>query len=119
MKVFDFTNGTKGAQLGEVKLASQLGGWIAVKNGQRYKVELARQPGGGEWAWRTFADNGFGDLKPETFGVEAICFCTGEIVVPALGWQWTVLGTTEWNREACRSGILKSTHLGAAFTDAV
>ena len=120
MKVFNFTNGRKGEELANVKLAGQLGGWIQVHNGQRYKVELTRKPGGGNWMWRTFADNGFDDLKPETFGVEAICFCIGELKAGQgdAEWEWTVLGTTEWNREACKSGLLKTTHLGAAFTDA-
>jgi len=118
MKVFDYTNGTKGELLGNVKMANGSGGWFVVKDGQRYKVELTKAPRGlGNVYWCTDVDNGFGDLIPETFGVGAILICLGEWKA-GIGdpeWEWRVVGTTEWNREACRSGILKSTHLGEAF----
>ena len=55
-------------------------------------------------------------IKAEDFGVGAICFCTGEFSVlwhighpeAETQWEWHVIGTTDWNREACKSGILKS-----------
>lgn len=127
MKVFDFTNGTKGKHLGDIKRASSLGGWNVMKCGQLFRVELAQPHGGPDerWAWHNSADylvdGEFVDIRPEDFGVGAICFCTGEWFhqwhrghpEAESHWAWYVIGTTEWNREACKAGILKATKVAA------
>ena len=41
MKVFDFTNGTKGDLLGDITIANSTGSWLVEKNGSTFKVELA------------------------------------------------------------------------------
>ena len=116
MKVFDFSNGVKGKLLADVKLVGWKAGWYAVKNSTVYKVTLVNPPGGGEWSWHSAAGYGFRDtpsykeLLPEDFGVEAICFCTGAWRTEGKDiWQWSVVGTQDWNREACHKGILKAT----------
>lgn len=123
MKVFDFTNGSKGKELAEIKLAGHVYGHVVVKNGQRYRVTLADSgPAGTNWAWHSGANNGE-EITPEQFGVEAICFCIGEMFVQwhpghpdaVSQWEWAVLGTTEWNRKACKDGVLNVQHLGEAF----
>jgi hypothetical protein len=40
MKVFDFTNGTKGDLLGDIKVANSTGGWLVEKNGGMFKKGL-------------------------------------------------------------------------------
>jgi hypothetical protein len=110
MKVFDFTNGKKGELLGEVRRTAYQSGWLVRKGNKVFKVELANAPRG--WSWQSGAGRGFvghpdhWELKPEDFGVSAICFSVGEW---SGVWQWTVLGTEEWNRKACKCGILKYT----------
>ena len=116
MKVFDFTDGKKGRLLANVSCVNGMGGWLVRKGNKVFKVELANAPKG--WAWHSgatiplFYNERYDSDQPltaEEFGVEAICFCSGEIVQPPLGWQWHVIGTDAWNREACKKGILKAT----------
>ena len=129
MKVFDFTNGTKGDLLGDITIANSTGGWLVEKNGSTFKVELANPQNvdpvasgkaGAKWAWHKGATNIVEGkehaIKAEDFDVGAICFCTGEYYTvwheghpeAQTEWWWEVIGTTDWNREACKSGILKS-----------
>ena len=130
MKVFDFTNGTKGRLLDDITIANSTGGWFVEKNGSMFKVELADPKNvdpvaggkaGIKWTWHTGATNLMENkdhaIKAEDFGVGAICFCTGEFSVTwnighpeaETQWEWCVVGTNDWNREACKSGILKAT----------
>ena len=130
MKVFNFTDGKKGDLLGDIKVASAHSGGHVEKKGVNYKVELANpvnvQPvaggkSGAEWTWHNAVyhrvDGETKDITAEDFGVGAICFCTGEWYFTwheghpeaEAVWVWTVIGTNDWNREACKSGILKST----------
>jgi len=120
MQVFDFTDGVQGKKLADIRIAHGLHGWLVNKDGSVYKVELANAPQG--WAWHSGADHGFkpeDEITAEQFGVGAICFCIGEVYTmwhaghpeAESEWQWTVIGTTDWNREACKKGILKSTFL--------
>ena len=117
MKVFDFSNGIKGKLLAaDVKRPGWLAGWFTVKNSTVYKITLPKAPGGGEWTWHSAVGYGWRDtptykeLKPEDFGVEAICFCTGAWRCDGQDvWQWAVVGTQDWNRKACQAGILKAT----------
>jgi hypothetical protein len=129
MKVFDFTDGKKGDLLGDIKVAGWHGGSYVEKNGRSFKVELANNcnvapiaggKAGIKWDWHLKATNIIDKketpIKPEDFGVGAICFCTGEFYVawhvghPEVEreWWWTVIGTADWNREACKSNILKA-----------
>ena len=117
MKVFDFTSGAKGSQIGTRPRTQWAGGAVVEKNGKSFLVSLAGFPDG--WTWHVCA--GFGNpdigdvgITPEEFGVEAVCFCHGEL---ALGlddndkeiteWTWQVVGTPAWNKKACQNGILK------------
>ena len=130
MKLFDFTSGKKGREIAEIKVANSLGGWYVEKNGKSYKVELANNPAHADetWSWHsratyydamTGAQYAGGDVPilPEDFGVDAICFCTGEIFhtwYPGhpdaeSSWEWAVIGSADWNRQACKRGILKAT----------
>ena len=132
MKVFDFTNGTKGDLLGDIKIANSTYGWSVEKNGSTFKVELtnpqnvepvAGGKAGFKWTWHSGATNWLEGkdhaIKAEDFGVGAVCFCTGEYYVAwhrghpevQTEWWWTVVGTTDWNRDACKSGILKATKI--------
>lgn len=134
MQVFDFTNGVKGKKIGEFAHPVALGGWHVKKGDQTFKVELsspnnvapiARNREGVSWKWSADAshmsDDGLTQIDPRDFGVEAVCFCIGlwkTFGQAILGddewtWQWHVVGTNKWNREACKSGILKSTKVVA------
>lgn len=129
MKVFNFTNGTKGELLADIKIANSLSGWRVTKDGAEFKVELANPKNvasiaGGKaginWEWHksatTYANGKDTPITPEDFGVDAICFCCGELFVAwheghpeaESVWEWAVIGTTDWNRSACKSGILKA-----------
>lgn len=122
MKIFDYTDGKKGALLGHASIPHAAHGWLVQKGDKVFKVELANPPSASDvdWSWRSgalvksFSDDGKFEgeveLKPEDFGVEAICYCVGEIKMGTGNyWEWSVHGTTEWNRAACKSGILKAT----------
>ena len=116
MKVFDFTDGKRGEQLAQVEIVSWTGGNLVKKGGHMYRVTLAGRHGGpGEkWAWCIDAGHGRKEweitIRPEHFGVEAICFCLGEWFDPESERQkeWRVLGSKGWNRRACESGVLKA-----------
>jgi len=123
MKVFDFTNGTKGEFLAEAKVVQHTGGWLVQKNGSTFKVKLTGSHGGPDdrWSWVSNAGHTINgenvNIRPEDFGVEAVCFCIGEIFhqwhpghpEAESHWCWHVIGTTEWNRNACKAGVLKAT----------
>ncbi len=110
MKVYDFTNGVKGKEVGFCRIAGSLHGWFAAKNGRIYKITLAQDREG--WAWcegAAYRTNGPDQaILPETFGVQAICFSTGETIsgLDKGVWNWHVVGTADWNREAIKKGIL-------------
>lgn len=129
MKVFDFTDGVKGDLLGNISLVVATGGWNVEKAGSTYKVRLANPAdvqapsdyASVKWTWHSDAAHNVGGketpIKPEDFGVGAVCFCAGEFNVYGSGadaewcWEWNVIGTTAWNRDACKRGILKATKL--------
>ena len=122
MKVFDFTNGTKGAELGEIKRANALHGWLVRKDDRVFQVSLANAPEGWDWhagaTWLRWVGGEPQEdvaILPEDFGVQAICFCVGQMRHNDV-WQWAVVGTQEWNREACKRGILKATFSHTATT---
>ena len=110
MKIFDFTAGKKGELLANVGYAHSLDGWLVRKGDRVFKVSLAAKPKkGSTWEWHSGAQTKSGTpISPEQFGVEAICFCTGAARMNAVEvWRWNVIGTADWNREACKKGILK------------
>ena len=87
MKIFDFTNGTKGDLLGDITIANSTGGSLVEKNGSTFKVELANPQNvdpvaggkaGIKWTWHRGATNLMEGkdhaIKAEDFGVGAICF---------------------------------------------
>lgn len=131
MKVFDFTDGRKGRLLGQAPRAAALHGFLVRKGDKIYRVELTSQgKHDGEWTWHSGAEYNGRDgngrctgeqfsITPEQFGVEAICFCTGQWRTgeDAGKWVWSVVGTTDWNRDACKRGILKATFSHDAIPD--
>jgi hypothetical protein len=123
MKVFDFTSGSKGAQLADVPLVSATGGWLVRKGEKVYKVDFTAEgkprTKGADFQWAVNASYAERDdnhqrtgqminLRPEDFGVGAICFCQGKDRQTDI-WRWYVIGTDEWNRAACVRGQLRAT----------
>lgn len=103
MKIFDFSNAVRGDQIAEVHHINGHGtGWHP----------LDKTPVAGEfWEIRDYMycghllDSYHGDdtwYIPATllkqFGVEAICFCTGE--APEGGWEWRFMCTKAWARQS-------------------
>lgn len=132
MKVFDFTNGRKGEELDDIKIANSLEGWLVRKGDKVYKVELndgiQRSFGAdADVSWHSGATwlrwaNGepIEDVRilPEDFEVAAICFCTGRWSAGENSrWNWVVIGTAEWNKQACKDGVLKATYLRTVTDD--
>jgi hypothetical protein len=121
MKVFNFSKGRRGQQLAEVNKANSTGGWLQRKGDKVYKITVTAPPRSAtqrvDWVngattpiYKDGKYVGEEALTAEQFGVEAITFCTGKFRIDGKDvWQWHVLGTTEWNREACRSGTLTVT----------
>lgn len=106
MKIFDFTNGVKGKFLADSPLISGQTGWFVTKGDAKFKVTLANAPRGWDWANSAHIRNV--PIDPAKFGVGAICCCWGQSTHDNL-WRWVVVGTPEWNKEACKSGILVAT----------
>ena len=116
MKIFDFTDGKKGKELGNRALVSWTDGWLVTKKDVTFKVELTNAPlspktNTVDWcegAGTTSRKGERFDLLPSDFGVGAILICLGDFGINGHeSWHWHVIGTTEWNREACKRGILK------------
>jgi len=120
MKIFDFSDGKKGARLSIIQRANSTGSSLVRKGEKTFKVSLANKPqrDNEEWRWHqtaTFFDHASQSdmaIKPEDFGVEAICFCWGQLFAgpedPKGIWNWCVIGTQDWNRNACKNKILKA-----------
>ena len=91
MKIFDFTNGHKGALLANVPLVHRQGCTRMVE-GTTDKYASFKVSG------MSFHEDAYNlseqEYKPEDFGVQAICFCIGEF--EGEGWAWSFLATTEW-----------------------
>lgn len=132
MRVFDFTDGQKGAELSNTKMPDQLEGWLVRKDGKVYEVDLdesvKRSFGANaevRWqsgaTWLRWQKGGWGEdvkILPEDFGVLAICFCTGLWrTEEETWWNWVVIGTAEWNKQACKDGVLKATYLRTVTDD--
>lgn len=135
MKVFDFTNGVRGDHIGNVHCTGG-GGWVVEKDGIKFQIALAdnkfRAPVSGKgfdedragesWAWNNQAfDENDELITPDQFGVEAICFCVGRFnSFGEIGtdeeewtWEWFVIGSRDWNRKACKAGVLTATKAAA------
>ena len=123
MKVFDFTSGSKGALLGEISRVSATGGWLVRKGEKVYKVDFTAEgkprTKGADFHWTCSASYAERDknerrtgqmvaVRPEDFGVAAICFCQGQDASTST-WRWYVMGTDDWNRAACIRGQLRAT----------
>lgn len=122
MKVFNFSTGAKGALLGDLPRVAATGGWLVVKNDKVYKVAFTAEgkprTKGANFEWcvnAVYAERDENErrtgrdiqIRPETFGVEAICFCRGQSRDGT--WDWFVIGTDAWNRQACLDGRLRAT----------
>lgn len=106
MKVFDYTNGRKGEQLGEVGRATYCEGH-PFHNG-KFMTIGGKQAPHTEWSMHTGAGRRDTPLTPEQFDVEAICFCTGQISsgMDSGTWCWHVVGTSTWIEQAIEKGLL-------------
>lgn len=91
MKVFDFTAGRKGKELAEVvRFTGSKGRWIGSK--------LLKPCDIGHYEfWQPYT--GQKVTTPRDFGVEAICFCIGQILGSNDGWMWGYAATEEWLKE--------------------
>ena len=113
--------------LANIKLIDYAGGWLVEKAGSTFKVQLAGAHGrkNDRWSWHSNAGHTVKgediNIDPKDFGADAICFCTGEFFHQwhaghpdaESHWDWNVIGTTDWNRSACKSGILNAEKHGA------
>ena len=121
MKIFDFTSGKRGELLADIPLANSMSGCLVRKGDRVFRVELATSQGKGQrWQWHAGASHpnwiegkrqpdGNAEINPANYNAGAICFCTGQERKTGI-WNWSVIGTPDWNREACRSGILVATY---------
>lgn len=102
MKVFDFTTGKKGAQVGDVQRPSWFSGWLDGNDVLRLaKSPMALHMGCG------ITDKKTGkaiSLDPAAFGCEAVCFSIGQLQDGT--WEWMVVGTPEWRVKAEAAGII-------------
>ena len=96
MKIFDFTNGVKGNELGTSKMFDCLGcGRISKKTGRVETLEISNCVFHEDMSIYVGGDN-YKEVMPEDYGVEAICFCEGEIYGE---WVWHFLATDKWLKE--------------------
>lgn len=92
MKVFDFTNGVKGQQIGETSLGALGGWWLDGKRVDGKSVQIDRYQYH-EKAFKKFSGT---EVKPEDFGVEAICFCQVFENNSGKVYNWSYVCTKEW-----------------------
>ena len=100
MKIFDFTNGTKGEFLGEVQLPSSLGATLSGSSCN-----------GSDWIHITISGCDFHNsahiempdwsetpILPSDYNVQAICFCIGKFDngLDKGKWDWNFLATPQW-----------------------
>ena len=123
MKVFDFSKGRKGALLADITKMSASSGWLVCFNSKVYKVDFTvdgrPSTAGTNWQWTSGAsypewvnDKRTGksiSIRPEDFGVEAVCFCSGKTSHDNK-WNWYAIGTNAWNKWACEKRILRATY---------
>lgn len=105
MKVFDFTNGVKGKLLSEVHRPSYATGCLRDDKFYSNKNKSITFMFG---AGSTFKGVDT-PLNPKDFGVEAICYCTGQWNSGEGGaqvWEWDSIGTEEWLQEALKTGLV-------------
>lgn len=92
MKIFDFSNGVKGAYLGDTTWSGSGGWWLNGKRIEKNSVQIGRY---------TFCEFLYGPksekVLPEKFNVQAICFCQafknnyGETV-----YEWYYTASKDW-----------------------
>lgn len=109
MKVFDFTSGKKGTQVGDVKRPTWMSGWLD-SNGD--VLRLAKSPMTLHMEAGHSVDGKSVSLNPAGFGCGAVCFCLGQLQDGT--WEWFVLGTKEWLAQAEANGIVTRTKLEVA-----
>ena len=95
MKIFDFSNGKKGAFLAHATLVT----WCDNHGG--LKADFGR------YEYHTGCGNNHDTskkLEPSSFGVEAICFCLGEFICgDSSSWEWCAVGSVDWALKTARS----------------
>lgn len=122
MKVFDFTSGKKGEFLADIPIANSLSGCLVRKGNRIFCVKLAapQQDDDERWQWHSSGTHpnwvvgksepdGYAQINPADFSAGAVCFCARQETKTGI-WNWFVIGTPDWNREACRAGILVATY---------
>lgn len=118
MKIFNYTDGRKGKLLDNIKLAGSLRGWLRSEGDNVYRISVAAPAARDtEWSWHSGAtylayvsDDDYEEVEitPDSYGVEAICFCMGQMGRGG-DWQWVVIGTDDWTEAAIERGILIKT----------
>lgn len=112
MKVFDFSNGVKGRQLGETGRPTYCSGNPVARDGGFLRMTTVTR-GDATWelhsgAGRTSLSGNDMPLLPDTYLVPAICFCLGEMRCGTdSSWTWCVVGTSEWLKTALERGWIK------------
>lgn len=117
MKVFDFTDGIKGRLLADIPRPDSMQGYPVVTDPTTGKQMFLKprnplQMGRGtEFAVhravgrRCEPDETY---RPETYGVQAILFCTGQWNAGTdVTWQWAAIGTDEWLARATSYGFFE------------
>ena len=95
MKIFDFTNGSKGKLLANIRRPNGYTGWFISDEEKaetigRYSFHCDAYYGTDDFAFQM-------ESIPEKFGVEAICYCPHSY--EQLGktiWDWNYTATREW-----------------------
>ena len=83
MKIFDYTEGKKGRLLDNQKIS-----WCGPNGGV---------PEIGRCSFHINCGTMQNEIKPADYGVEAICFCIGEVQCGQdTYWDWNCVGSVEW-----------------------
>lgn len=103
MKVFDYSNGVKGKEIGYSAAPDSMSG---CKRGNEYFIPKDKRF---EFyfraSYRAHGSCNTTEIHPEAFGVQAICFCTGKQLIGTDGhWNWAIMGTDEWLDRAVLQG---------------
>ena len=97
MKVFDFTDGKKGKLLAETQIINSNGSWFKPNTEEPWKIgSITFADSATQWDYDKKKDK---HLLATQFGVEAICFCTGQDSI-SKEWDWMFIATDDWiNRQ--------------------
>lgn len=109
MKIFDYTDGRKGRELGSLPLVSATNSSLVPgKNSDWIKLTPTREINGVMPTWHSGAIAGYDiEVDPSSYGVEAVCFCMGEVKMgDDTWWDWCIVSDINWARKAYANGWL-------------